>query len=153
MSEVTLTLAQSQARFLIDVLENVQDEGPEGVGWKSKELSALCAHIDTQIQGGGHGEKHPELEEPWKMQEVLLKPFDLGTRTAVVVEMRSKPSNGQYRMAVRPPADEKNGWSPYVVATLMENMASWLKNRFNPDGTLTERGRIGYLRALGEEHD
>ena len=95
--------------------------------------------------------KHPELDEHWEMQEVLPKTFDLGTQTAIVVEMRSKPSNGQYRMAVHTSADEKHCQSPYVVAELMQNMAYWLKGRFNPDGTLTEKGRAGYLRSLGED--
>lgn len=45
---VTLILTQQETQLLLNLLSEVQDEGPAGAGWKSIEAVSLIKKIEGQ---------------------------------------------------------------------------------------------------------
>lgn len=56
LSDTSTALEVAHLRRLLaeceDHLSYVEDAGPEGVGWQSKELSALMSRINHTLRGG-----------------------------------------------------------------------------------------------------
>jgi hypothetical protein len=50
VAKVTIVLAEGEAALLVNALQNHQDCGPAGEGWKSPELEALLSKIENQIR-------------------------------------------------------------------------------------------------------
>lgn len=50
ISTINLKLSLAEAKIMIDKLDELQDQGPQGAGWKSHEFERLIAKINNSIE-------------------------------------------------------------------------------------------------------
>jgi hypothetical protein len=47
--KITFQLEREAAEYLVEVLSNTTDDGPDGAGWKSDELCRLIAALEEAL--------------------------------------------------------------------------------------------------------